>query len=211
MAPVISKESHKQIRVVIAEDQGMVLGALAALLEIEGDMAVVGRARTGKEALNTVLSQKPDVFITDIEMPEMTGLDVAAELKQRRTGTKVIIVTTFARAGYLRRALEAGASGYLLKDAKAEDLAEAVRRVHQGLRVIDPELATEAWAEPDPLTDRERQVLRLAGEGKASGDIAGELGLSEGTVRNYLSEAISKLGAANRVEAARIARTKGWL
>ena len=206
-----SKEPHKQIRVVIAEDQGMVLGALAALLEIEGDMAVVGRARTGKEALNTVLSQKPDVFITDIEMPEMTGLDVAAELKQRRTGTKVIIVTTFARAGYLRRALEAGASGYLLKDAKAEDLAEAVRRVHQGLRVIDPELATEAWGEPDPLTDRERQVLRLAGEGKASGDIAGELGLSEGTVRNYLSEAISKLGAANRVEAARIARTKGWL
>jgi two-component system response regulator DesR len=208
---VTSKEPHKQIRVVIAEDQGMVLGALAALLEIEGDMAVVGRARTGKEALNTVLSQKPDVFITDIEMPEMTGLDVAAELKQRRTGTKVIIVTTFARAGYLRRALEAGASGYLLKDAKAEDLAEAVRRVHQGLRVIDPELATEAWGEPDPLTDRERQVLRLAGEGKASGDIAGELGLSEGTVRNYLSEAISKLGAANRVEAARIARTKGWL
>ena len=206
-----SKEPHKQIRVVIAEDQGMVLGALAALLEIEGDMAVVGRARTGKEALNTVLSQKPDVFITDIEMPEMTGLDVAAELKQRRTGTKVIIVTTFARAGYLRRALEAGASGYLLKDAKAEDLAEAVRRVHQGLRVIDPELATEAWGEPDPLTDRERQVLRLAGEGKASGDIAGELGLSEGTVRNYLSEAISKLGATNRVEAARIARTKGWL
>jgi two-component system response regulator DesR len=208
---VTSKEPHKQIRVVIAEDQGMVLGALAALLEIEGDMAVVGRARTGKEALNTVLSQKPDVFITDIEMPELTGLDVAAELKQRRTGTKVIIVTTFARAGYLRRALEAGASGYLLKDAKAEDLAEAVRRVHQGLRVIDPELATEAWGEPDPLTDRERQVLRLAGEGKASGDIAGELGLSEGTVRNYLSEAISKLGAANRVEAARIARTKGWL
>jgi two-component system, NarL family, response regulator DesR len=206
-----AKDSRKAIRVVIAEDQGMVLGALAALLEIEGDMAVVGRARTGKEALNTVLSQKPDVFITDIEMPEMTGLDVAAELKQRRTGTRVIIVTTFARAGYLRRALEAGASGYLLKDAKAEDLAEAVRRVHQGLRVIDPELATEAWAEPDPLTDRERQVLRLAGEGKASGDIAGDLGLSEGTVRNYLSEAISKLGAANRVEAARIARTKGWL
>ncbi|HEY1264674.1 MAG TPA: response regulator transcription factor [Terriglobales bacterium] len=205
------KEKSKPIRVVIAEDQGMVLGALAALLEIEGDIAVVGRARNGKEALNTVLTQKPDVFITDIEMPEMTGLDVATELKRHRMATRVIIVTTFARAGYLRRALEAGASGYLLKDAKAEDLAEAVRRVQQGLRVIDPELATEAWAEPDPLTDRERQVLRLAGEGKASGDIAAELNLSEGTVRNYLSEAISKLGAANRVEAARIARTKGWL
>ncbi|HTR67257.1 MAG TPA: response regulator transcription factor [Terriglobales bacterium] len=205
------KEAKKTIRVVIAEDQGMVLGALAALLEIEGDIGVVGRARNGKEALATVLAQKPEVFITDIEMPGMTGLEVAQELQRRRTGTRVIIVTTFARAGYLRRALEAGASGYLLKDARAEELADAVRRVHQGLRVIDPELAAEAWAEPDPLTDRERQVLRLAGEGRASGDIATDLGLSEGTVRNYLSEAISKLGAANRVEAARIARAKGWL
>ena len=206
-----SRDGRNSIRVVIAEDQGMVLGALAALLDMEHDITVVGRARTGKEALNTVLTQKPDVFLTDIEMPEMSGLDVASELQRRRTGTRVIIVTTFARAGYLRRALDAGASGYLLKDARAEDLAEAVRRVHQGLRVIDPELATEAWAEPDPLTDRERQVLRLAGEGMASGDIAGQLGLSEGTVRNYLSEAISKMGAANRIEAARIARTKGWL
>ena len=169
------------------------------------------KARNGKEALDAVLAQKPDVFITDIEMPHMSGLDVAAELKRRKTGTRVVIVTTFARAGYLRRALEAGASGYLLKDMRAEELADAVRRVHQGLRVIHPELATEAWAEMDPLTDRERQVLRLAGEGMASGDIAGELGLSDGTVRNYLSEAISKLGASNRVEAARIARTKGWL
>jgi two-component system response regulator DesR len=206
-----AKDSRKAIRVVIAEDQGMVLGALAALLEIEGDIAVVAQARNGKEALNAVLAQKPDVFITDIEMPEMSGLEVAAELKRRRLGTRVIIVTTFARTGYLRRALDAGASGYLLKDARAEELAEAVRRVQQGLRVIDPELATEAWGEPDPLTDRERQVLRLAGDSMASGDIAAELALSEGTVRNYLSEAISKLGAGNRVEAARIARTKGWL
>jgi two-component system response regulator DesR len=202
---------RKAIRVVIAEDQGMVLGALAALLEIEGDIAVVGQLRNGKEALAAVLAQKPDVFITDIEMPEMTGLDVAAELKRRRTGTRVIILTTFARAGYLRRALEAGASGYLLKDMRAEELADAVRRVQRGLRVIDPELAAEAWVEPDPLTDRERQVLRLAGDGMTSTDIAGELGLSEGTVRNYLSEAISKMGASNRVEAARLARTKGWL
>jgi two-component system response regulator DesR len=189
----------------------MVLGALAALLEIEGDIAVVARSANGRDALQAVLRHKPDVFITDIEMPEMTGLDVAAELKRQRTGTRVIIVTTFARAGYLRRALEAGASGYLLKDSPASELAEAVRRVHQGLRVVDPELAAEAWGEADPLTDRERQVLRLAGDGAASGDIAAELGLSEGTVRNYLSEAISKLGAANRVEAARLARTKGWL
>jgi two-component system response regulator DesR len=197
--------------VVVAEDQTMVLGALAALLEIEGDISVVAQARNGKEALEAVLAHKPDVFITDIEMPQMTGLDVAAELKRRRLPTRVIILTTFARAGYLRRALDAGASGYLLKDMRAEELADAVRRVKQGLRVIDPELAAEAWVEPDPLTDRERQVLRLAGEGLASGDIASELELSEGTVRNYLSEAISKLGASNRVEAARIARTKGWL
>ena len=206
-----NKDGRKTIRVVIAEDQGMVLGALAALLEIEGDISVVGRARDGQEALECVLTQKPDVFLTDIEMPRLTGLDVAAELKRRRVATRVVIVTTFARSGYLRRALDAGASGYLLKDHPAEQLADAVRRVHRGLRVIDPELATEAWGEVDPLTDRERQVLRLAGDGRASVDIAAELGLSEGTVRNYLSEAISKLGAANRVEAARIARTKGWL
>jgi two-component system response regulator DesR len=125
--------------------------------------------------------------------------------------TRVIILTTFARSGYLRRAMEAGALGYLLKDMRAEELAEAVRRVHQGLRVIHPDLATEAWGEMDPLTDRERQVLRLAGEGMQSADIAAELSLSEGTVRNYLSEAISKMGASNRIEASRIARTKGWL
>jgi DNA-binding NarL/FixJ family response regulator len=130
------KEGRKTIRVVLAEDQNMVLGALAALLEIEGDISVVAQARNGKEALDAVLLHKPDVFITDIEMPLMTGLDVAAELKRRRTGTRVVIVTTFARAGYLRRALEAGASGYLLKDMRAEELAEAVRRVRQGLRVI---------------------------------------------------------------------------
>jgi two-component system response regulator DesR len=206
-----AKPVLKSIRVGIAEDQGMVLGALAALLEIEGDISVIFQARNGKDALSEVLTKKPDVFITDIEMPEMTGLDVAAELQRRKTGTRVIILTTFARSGYLRRALEAGASGYLLKDMRAEELADAVRRVRQGLRVIDPELATESWTEPDPLTDRERQVLRLAGDGMASGDIATQLTLSEGTVRNYLSEAISKLGAANRVEAARIARTKGWL
>jgi two-component system response regulator DesR len=204
------KPTGKQIRVVIAEDQTMVLGALAALLEMEHDITVVAQARNGKEALEAVRAHQPDVFITDVEMPEMSGLDVASVLAQQRQ-VKVVIVTTFARAGYLRRALEAGASGYLLKDRPARELADAVRRVHQGLRVVDPELAVEAWSGPDPLTQRERQVLRLAGEGASSGDIALKLGLSEGTVRNYLSEAMSKLGAANRVEAARIARTKGWL
>ncbi len=199
------------IRVVIAEDQSMVLGALAALLEIESDVRVVGQAGNGKEALQLTLQLKPDVLLTDIEMPQMTGLEVAAELKHRASSTRIIILTTFARAGYLRRAMEAGAAGYLLKDAPAATLANALRRVHAGHRVIDPELATEAWTEEDPLSDRERQVLRLAAEGSSSGEIAGTLHLSEGTVRNYLSEAISKLGAGNRVEAARIARMKGWL
>ena len=201
-----------KIRVIIAEDQAMVLGALAALLEMEDDIEVVARAHSGDEALRLVQQNRPEVFITDIEMPGMTGLEVAAELKRRGALVRVIILTTFARAGYLRRALEAGASGYLLKDMPAEQLADAVRRVRSGLRVIDPQLAAEAWTdEPDPLTDRERQVLRMAGEGAASSDIAIELNLSEGTVRNYLSEAINKLGATNRVEAARIARSKGWL
>jgi two-component system, NarL family, response regulator DesR len=199
------------IRVLIAEDQGMILGALAALLELEPDIQVVGRARDGREALELAGKTRPDVVLTDIEMPRMTGLELAAELKREGNPARVVILTTFARSGYLRRALEAGAAGYLLKDAPSERLAEAIRRVHQGLRAVDPELAAAAWDEPDPLTDRERQVLRLAGEGMSSTRIASELHLSEGTVRNYLSEAISKLGAENRVEAARIARQKGWL
>ena len=199
------------LRIVIAEDQAMVLGALAALLEIEPDLAVVGQAANGKAALSLTLQHRPDLLLTDIEMPGLSGLDVAAELKRLGSPTRVIILTTFARAGYLRRALEAGASGYLLKDAPAATLADAIRRVHAGLRVIDPDLATEAWLEPDPLTDRERQVLRQAAEGATSAEIAASLHLSEGTVRNYLSEAMGKLGANNRVEAARIARMKGWL
>jgi two-component system response regulator DesR len=199
------------IRVVIAEDQAMVLGALAALLSIEDDIEVVGQARDGQVALAETLAKTPDVLLTDVEMPVMTGLELAAELKRRGSPARVIILTTFARPGFLRRALEANAAGYLLKDAPASRLAEAIRRVHAGGRAIDPELATEAWTETDPLTDRERQVLRLAGEGAATQAIAASLNLSEGTVRNYLSEAISKLGAGNRIEAARLARTKGWL
>jgi two-component system response regulator DesR len=199
------------IRVVVAEDQAMLLGALAALLEIESDIEVVARARDGEEALAIVRRERPDVLLTDIEMPKMTGLELAAAVRQEQLPTRVIILTTFARAGYLRRALDAGASGYLLKDSPAEQLANAVRRVQAGGRAVDPDLAAEAWGEPDPLTDRERQVLRMAGEGRTSGDIAGALNLSEGTVRNYLSEAISKLGAHNRVDAARIARERGWL
>jgi two-component system response regulator DesR len=201
-----------KIRVIVAEDQAMVLGALAALLETEPDITVCGRAANGREALTAIAKQKPDVLVTDIEMPEMTGLTLAGEVRDRHPQTRVVILTTFARPGYLRRALDAGAKGYLLKDRPAAELAEAVRRVHRGLRVVDPDLAAEAWdSGADPLTERERQILWRAGEGKSSLDIAEELHLSEGTVRNYLSEAISKLGAANRVDAARIARAKGWL
>jgi two-component system response regulator DesR len=199
------------VRVVIAEDQAMVRGALAALLTIEGDIEVVGQAEDGKQALELLSKTVPDVLLTDIEMPHISGLELAAEIHRRRLPVKVVILTTFARAGYLRRALDAGVSGYLLKDAPASTLANAIRRIRAGARVIDPELAAEAWTEADPLTDRERQVLRYAGEGSTGAEIAERLSLSEGTVRNYLSEAISKLGASNRTEAARIARQKGWL
>jgi two-component system response regulator DesR len=199
------------IRVLIAEDQAMVLGALAALLSIDGGIEVIGQVRDGRTALAEALAKRPDVVLTDIEMPEMSGLELAAELKRLEIPTRVIILTTFARPGFLRRALDANASGYLLKDAPSDRLADAIRRVHAGGRVIDPDLAAGAWTDEDPLTDRERQVLRLADEGRSGADIATSLRLSEGTVRNYLSEAISKLGARNRVEAARLARQKGWL
>lgn len=203
--------SSTAIRIVLAEDQAMVRGALAALLGIEADLDVVGQASDGTDALRLARELRPDVLVTDIEMPGLSGLDVAAALATDRAPTRIVILTTFARPGYLRRALEAGASGYLLKDAPPDQLADAIRRVHRGLRVIDPALAADAWAEADPLTDRERQVLRLAADGLSGPEIAGTLSLSEGTVRNYLSEAISKLGAKNRVEAANIARLKGFL
>jgi two-component system response regulator DesR len=202
----------KPIRVVLAEDQAMVLGALAALLEIETDIAVVARARNGREAMSLVAQHQPDVLISDIEMPEMNGLTLAAEIHSLYPRVRIVILTTFARAGYLRRAMDAGAQGYMLKDRPSAELADCVRRVTRGLRVIDPELATAAWSEePDPLSERERQILWRAGEGKSGAEIAAELHLSEGTVRNYLSDAISKLGASNRVDAARLARSKGWL
>lgn len=202
---------HK-IRIVIAEDQAMVRGALAALLALEPDLEVVGQAADGAAAFEMVVALRPDIVLADIEMPGMTGLELAAALLERRVKARVVILTTFARAGYLRRALDAGVVGYLLKDSPAAALARAIRNVHAGARAIDPDLAAEAWTGvADPLTDRERQVLRLAGDGKPNAEIAAELALSEGTVRNYLSEAIGKLGAANRTEAARLARQKGWL
>jgi two-component system response regulator DesR len=199
------------IRVLIAEDQSMVLGALAALLDIEQDIDVVGQASNGRAALDLAMAIRPDVLLTDIEMPEMTGLELAAAVRASSLQTRVVILTTFARPGYLRRALDAGACGYLLKDSPSSRLADAIRRVHAGGRSIDADLAAEAWSEADPLSERERHVLRLAGEGHTGAEIAEELRLSDGTVRNYLSEAISKVGGKNRVDAARIARAKGWL
>ena len=189
----------------------MMLGALGVLLGLEDDLTVVGTAVDGDEALRLVESLTPDVLLTDIEMPGLTGLDVAAEIRRRGLPTRVVILTTFARSGYLRRALDAGAAGYLLKDAPSATLAEAIRAVHAGRRAIDPELAADAWGEADPLTDREREVLRLAGEGLANAEIAERLHLSDGTVRNYMSEAIGKLGVTNRTAAARLARERGWL
>jgi len=199
------------IRVMLAEDQAMVRGALSALLNLESDIEVLGSSADGESAWRELQRLKPDVLVTDIEMPGLTGLELAQRIQRHELPMKVIIVTTFARPGFLRRALDAGVSGYLLKDAPAENLAEALRTVHRGGRAIDPQLALEAWTEADPLNDRERQVLRLAGEGLSAGDIATRLSLSHGTVRNYLSEAIGKLGAGNRIEAFRVARQKGWL
>lgn len=200
------------IRILIAEDQTLVLGALSALLRLEPDFDVVGGAADGRAALALCERLLPDIVLIDIEMPHMTGLELAQGLVQRKLACRVVVVTTFARSGYLRRAMEAGVRGYLLKDAPVDALAAAIRVVHGGGRAIAPELALESWnSGSDPLTERERQVLRLAGEGRSSSEIARQVHLSEGTVRNYLSEAISKLGAGNRVEAYRLARDAGWL
>ncbi len=199
------------IRVLLAEDQAMLRGALAALLGMEADIEVVATAGDGESAWRELQRLSPDILVTDIEMPALTGLELAQRIQRLDLPVKVVIVTTFARAGFLRRALDAGVCGYLLKDAPAEQLADALRQVHRGGRAIDPQLAREAWSEADPLNERERQALRLAGEGLTAGEIAQRLGLSHGTVRNYLSEAIGKLGVGNRIEAYRLARQKGWL
>jgi two-component system, NarL family, response regulator DesR len=202
------------IRIVLAEDQAMVRGALVALLKLEPDFEIVAEAADGQEAWDLVQRHHPDLLVSDIEMPKMTGLELAQRIhasQSENSKTRVVIVTTFARAGYLRRALDAGVRGYLLKDAPSAQLADALRQVHAGQRVIDPQLAIATWTEQDPLSNRERQVLRLAGEGSSSAEIAEQLSLTQGTVRNYLSEIISKLGASNRIEAYRLARQQGWL
>ncbi len=199
------------IRVLIVEDQRMLRSALSALLALEDDIDVVGSAGDGLEGIELTRELKPDIVIADIEMPKKTGLELADWIKKKKLATRVIIVTTFARTGYLRRALDAGVSGYLLKDSPGDVLPNAIRTVYKGGRTIDPDLAAQAWSEADPLTDRERQALRLSADGLTNAQIAAQLSLNEGTVRNYISEAISKLDANNRIDAARIARDKGWL
>jgi two-component system response regulator DesR len=199
------------IRVLLVEDQALVLAALAALLELDEELKVVARATNGHEALERLAEEQVDVVVTDIEMPAMNGLELCAAVRSRRPDVRVLVLTTFARPGYLQRAMESGAHAYLLKDGPAHSLAAAIRTVCAGGKVIDPQLAAEAWSEPDPLNHRERQVLRHAEAGLGTRQIAEALDLTEGTVRNYLSSAIGKLDASNRAEAAGKARAKGWI
>jgi two-component system, NarL family, response regulator DesR len=200
------------IRVLLAEDQAMVRGALAGLLSLESDIEVVAQVARGDEVVASAKDRAPDVALLDIEMPGMDGLDAAAGLARELPSCKILMLTTFGRPGYLRRAMEQGAAGFLLKDAPAEELARAIRAAVRGERVVDPGLAAAALSEgSSPLTPREHDVLAAAREHATVADIASALYLSPGTVRNYLSSAIGKVGARNRGEAIRAAEEKGWL
>ncbi|MFN7251571.1 MAG: response regulator [Anaerobacillus sp.] len=196
------------IRIVIAEDQKMLLGALAALLDLEDDMSVVAKASNGEEAVKLVQIHKPDICIMDIEMPFKSGLDAAEELKG--IGCKVIILTTFARSGYFERAVKAGVNGYMLKDSPSEELVNAIRSVMEGKRIYASELVDEVYSEENPLTDRESEVLVLMSEGKSTKEIAGQLFITTGTVRNYISSILDKLDVSNRIEAITRFKDKGW-
>ncbi|OLO25129.1 DNA-binding response regulator [Alkalihalophilus pseudofirmus] len=196
------------IRIVIAEDQRMLLGALGSLLNLEDDMEVVGKATNGQEAIDLVNEYKPDICIMDIEMPEKSGLEAAEELKILQC--KVIILTTFARSGYFQRALKAGVSGYLLKDSPSEELASSIRSVMGGKRIYAPELMDDLYSEGNPLTEREKAVLELIADGKNTKEIADELSIKTGTVRNYISTILDKLEVKNRIEAITQSKEKGW-
>lgn len=201
------------IRIVIAEDQRLLRGALAALLDLEPDLQVIGQAADGEEALGMILRLEPDVCLMDIEMPARSGLEVAERLQAAGSGCKVIILTTFARPGYFERAAQAGVRGYLLKDEPSERMAESIRSVARGRREVSPELilSSAAGAGVNPLTERERSILKLAAEGLTAGEIASQLYLSAGTVRNCISVVLGKLEAKNRIEAIVTAERKGWL
>ncbi|MEV5638595.1 response regulator transcription factor [Streptomyces flaveolus] len=208
----MTNHAPRPIRVLLAEDQGMMRGALALLLGMEEDIEVVAQVATGDAIVGAVLEHRPAVALLDIELPGLSGLDAAAQLRERAPGCRVLILTTFGRPGYLRRALEAGAAGFLVKDGPVEELAGAVRRVLGGETVVDPALATAALsAGPSPLTPRECEVLRASADGATVADVAAALHLSESTVRNYLSAAIGKTATRNRAEALREARRQGWL
>jgi two-component system response regulator DesR len=199
------------MRVIIAEDQGMLRGALSALLDLEDDIKVLGQAEDGEQALYMIQELSPDLCIMDIEMPKMTGLDVAERLKELKHSCRVVILTTCPRAGYFQRAMKAGVLGYLLKDSPIDELGEALRKVHQGGRAISPELSFSFWEAENPLTEREQEVLKLVAEGLSANEIAKALFLSGGTVRNYVSEILQKLEAKNRIDAISIAEKNGWL
>ncbi|SFD94803.1 two component transcriptional regulator, LuxR family [Bacillus sp. OV194] len=196
------------IRIVIAEDQQMMLGALGLLLNLEEDMEVVGKARDGERAISLVHQHQPDICIMDIEMPVKTGLEAAEELKG--SGCKVMILTTFARTGYFQRAVKAGVRGYLLKDSPSEELASSIRSVMAGRRIYAPELVDDAYSEENPLTDREKEVLSLVADGKNTKEIADQLSIKAGTVRNYISTILEKLEVTNRIEAITRFQEKGW-
>ena len=200
------------IRLLLADDQALVRGALAALLDLEPDLSVVAEVASGDAVVAAAQEHHPDVALLDVEMPGMDGIEATRALKRALPATRVLMVTTFGRPGYLRRALQAGADGFVVKDTPARQLADAVRRVHSGLRVVDPALAADSLVAGDsPLTARESDVLRAARDGASVSTIAGRLFMSEGTVRNHLSSAIGKTGTANRAEAARVADQHGWL
>ena len=198
------------MKILLAEDQAMVRGALSALLSLNGEFDVV-QAADGDAALKLLQQQEFDLLLSDIEMPGLSGLELATWCQNHKPELKIVIVTTFGRAGYIKRAIESGVGGFLLKDAPSDTLIEAINQVMAGKRIIDPELAMMAIGEQDPLNDKERRALRMAAEGKSTANIASTLFIAEGTVRNYLSEAMSKLHATNRIDAARIAKQKGWL
>ena len=201
-----------KIRILLAEDQAMVRGALTALLHLEDDIEVIAEVSQGDQVLEAAMKAQPDVALLDVEMPGADGLSVARALHKSLPSCRIVILTTFGRSGYLRRAMESGAVGFLLKDAPADQLAVAIRRVMAGERVVDPDLALSALSDGDnPLTPRERDVLRASLDGASIADIATQLYLSEGTVRNHISTAIQKLNVQNRIEAAHLAKEKGWL
>jgi two-component system response regulator DesR len=199
------------MKIIIAEDQGMLRGAMATLLNMEDDIEVVALAENGEEALRLIDQHNPDICVTDIEMPVLTGLDLAERIKSEQNPCKVVIVTTFERSGYFKRAMKAGVQGYFLKETPVSELAIYLRKVYTGSRVISPELTYFAWQEESPLTDRERDVLGHLAEGQTVKDISSTLFLSQGTIRNYISEIMQKLEAKNRIDAVAIAKENGWI